>query len=194
MKLAGEVRNIDITLNLIEKLKGTKDLQTRLHRRRGEAEARLRKALGRWDTSKIPAKLPHAAPAPQHALVRAARRLFKRASKAGDPKGLHRTRIAAKKLRYTLELIAPDHPRMNEIKRIQSQLGQINDYATAWTLLKAESAGKSVGNQLKQKQAKRIEEFHGFWADLFLNPARQREWIREFSAIRARNVSRTRRS
>ncbi|HTS75882.1 MAG TPA: CHAD domain-containing protein [Bryobacteraceae bacterium] len=193
MRLAGEVRNADITLNLVAKIKGTKRLVSRLHRRREDAERRLKKALDKLDPREIPRDLPIASATSPAAIVGTARRMFKRAAKSGDPLRLHRIRIAAKKLRYTLELLAPDHPRLETVKRLQSMLGRINDYETAWAIVSEESGGKAVRAQLKQKQAKRIREFHRFWATLFPDPATQREWIREFTAIHSRNVSKLRR-
>ncbi len=189
MRAAGEVRNADITLQLVAKLKRTRALQRLIHRRRGQAEARLTRMLKRWTPSQIPQQLPAPAPATAHAVVRAARRLFKRAAKPDNAQRLHRIRIAAKKLRYTIELVAPDHPRMEAIKRLQSMLGRINDYETAQAIVQEEAKSKPVCDQLARKQAKRIQEFHRYWATLFRDPATQREWIREFTAIHSRNVS-----
>jgi CHAD domain-containing protein len=189
MRAAGEVRNADITLELVAKLKRTRSLQRLIHRRRGKSAAGLIQALKRWNPAQIPQQLPAPTPASAHAVVRAARRLFKRAAKSGDAQRLHRIRIAAKKLRYTLELVAPDHPRMEAIKQLQSMLGRINDFETAQTIVQEEAKSKPVCDQLARKQARRIQEFHRYWAALFPDPATQREWIREFTAIHSRNVS-----
>ena len=142
MRLAGDVRDLDITIKLVARLKGTKALLSKLQRRRKSAATRLTDSLKAWS---LPDKLPPANPSnAKRAAVRAITRLFKRGKDARHPKDLHRLRIAAKKLRYTLEMVAPTHPYIQEIKRLQSELGRINDYETARTIVKQESGAASA--------------------------------------------------
>ncbi len=180
MKRAGEVRNLDITLKLVAKLKGTRGLQSKLTRRRRDAAKSL---AGQLKTCPLPEKLPGATRAqPRQAAVDAITRLFKRAKNPKRPRDLHRVRIAAKKLRYTLEMVAPHHPRLDQIKRLQTDLGRINDYETARALIKRESGGRSVGDELKGKQQKKIRAFRSSWTGILADGATARKWIRELSA------------
>jgi CHAD domain-containing protein len=179
MRRAGDVRNLDITIKLVAKLKETKALQTRLRRRRDAAARHLTSPLKAWN---LPDELPEATPASaRQAAVRAVTRLFHRAAKARHPKDLHRVRIAAKKLRYTLEMVAPVYQHMKEIKRLQSDLGRINDYETARSIIKHESGGRSVLDQLKDKQRKKIRAFREHWSGTLSDPAAARAWIRKLS-------------
>jgi CHAD domain-containing protein len=179
MRRAGDVRNLDITLKLVTKLKGTKALQSKLRRRRDAAARRLTDPLKAWN---VPDKLPKATPATAtQAAVRAIKRLFKRGAEAHHPKDLHRVRIAAKKLRYTLELVAPGHPAIEQTKSLQSDLGRINDYATARAILKSESGADSVREQLKDKQRRKMRAFRNREAGAWADPAVARTWIRQLS-------------
>jgi CHAD domain-containing protein len=179
MRRAGHVRNLDITIKLVEKLKGTKALQSKLRRRRHVAARRLTEPLKTWS---LPDKLPETTPANRRrAAVRAINRLFKRGREAHHPKDLHRVRIAAKKLRYTLEMVAPRHPEIEPTKRLQSDLGRINDYRTARTVLKVETGADSVRDQLKEKQRKKIRAFRDQWVGTLTDPAVARTWIRKLS-------------
>jgi CHAD domain-containing protein len=177
MLRAGDVRNLDITLKLVAKLKETKGLQSRLRRRRDAAAKHLMEPLKAWN---LPDKLPEATPAhAKQAAVRAIQRLFKRGAEAHHPKDLHRVRIAAKKLRYTLELVAPHHPGIEQIKPLQSDLGRINDYATARAILKPESGADAVREQLKDKQRRKIRAFRKSSARAWGDPAVARSWIQQ---------------
>ena len=180
MQRAGEVRNLDITLKLVAKVKGTRGLQSKLNRRRREAAKSLADQL---KASPLPQELPGPARAqPRQAAADAIARLFKRGEKAKRPKDLHRVRIAAKKLRYTLEMVAPHFPRLDEIKRLQTDLGKINDYETARALIRRESGARSVGDELKDKQQKKIRAFRSRWSGTLADGAAARKWIRELSA------------
>jgi CHAD domain-containing protein len=190
MRLTGEVRNADITLKLISKLDRTRTLARRLHRRRGEAETRLTEALNQWPNDAFPPELPAQLSSTSAAVVHAAERLFKRARKASDPQHLHRLRIAAKKLRYMLEIVKPHDPRIDQIKQLQTELGDINDIETANAIVKEEGGGQRVRDELEKKQAKRIRAFWHSWRELFPDDKTQRKWIRDFSALHSRNVSR----
>jgi CHAD domain-containing protein len=176
MKRAGDVRNVDITIKLVARLKASKVLESRLKRRRIAAAKRLVEDL---KSSTLPDRLPAGRPYSRQAAIRAITRLFKRGARADQPKDLHRVRIAAKKLRYTLEMVAPRHPRLEEIKRLQSDLGRINDYETAWTIVKRERGVKSLRDQLKDTQHKKVRAFRKRWTRILSDPAAARTWIRE---------------
>lgn len=175
MRLAGNVRNVDITLKLVSKLGRTAGLQSRLRRRRSEAGRLLVDNLKRLAAAKFPE--PADPPPARKVLDHAVRRFVRRAQETRNALRLHRLRIAAKKLRYTLELVAPDHPRMDEIKQIQTQLGDINDYETARAIVKEESGAKSIRDQLKRKQERRMRKFRAAWSARFPSEDALRMWI-----------------
>lgn len=177
MRRAGDVRNLDITIRLVAKLKETKVLQAKLRRRRVASARRLTDLLKTWSPPEKPPEAAHANS--RQAAVHAIQRLFRRGAEAHRPKDLHRVRIAAKKLRYTLEMVAPGHPEIEQIKRLQSDLGRINDYETAWTIVKEESGGDFVRDQLKDKQSKKIRAFRNRWTSTLADPAVARAWIRK---------------
>ena len=111
MRRAGDVRNLDITIRLVAKLKETKVLQAKLRRRRVASARRLTDLLKTWSPPEKPPEAAHANS--RQAAVHAIQRLFRRGAEAHRPKDLHRVRIAAKKLRYTLEMVAPGTPKSN---------------------------------------------------------------------------------
>ncbi len=180
MQRAGDVRNLDITIKLVGRLPGTRGLQAKLKRRRRVAAALL---IDQLKGCPLPAKLAGATQAKRRqAAVDAITRLFKRGEKARRPRDLHKVRIAAKKLRYTLEMVAPRHPRLEEIKRLQADLGRINDYETARTLIEDESSGPAVAGEFKRKQQKKVRAFRSAWSATLADGATARKWIRELSA------------
>jgi CHAD domain-containing protein len=181
MTLAGAVRDADIAIKLVAKLKpaGAKGLKARLSRRRSESEKRLLDSLPEL-------ALRHAIRPPdgslaQGAMLHAARRLFKRGAKADDSKGLHRLRIAVKKLRYTLELLSPSTDRLPQVARLQSALGAINDYETTRRLVEEESGPKKLAEQIEDKQRKKIRDFRRYWKSDFEGEENHRKWMADLS-------------
>jgi CHAD domain-containing protein len=53
----------------------------------------------------------------------------------GNAQELHRLRLLGKRLRYTLELLDDDSPHLDTLKRVQDELGAINDCATTQALI-----------------------------------------------------------
>jgi len=186
MALAGDVRDCDIAAKLAGKLKAPAGLLNKLLQRRKQAQRLLLSALRRWldrktgatwraklaSLEKPPAKTPV-----EPVLLKAAQRLFNRGRKIGESaKALHRLRIAAKKLRYTMEIAGhADQTRLDQIKMLQTHLGDINDYETARTIVAEEGAGKKISDDLKQSQRKKIREFRHHWNHDF--EGKQEEWM-----------------
>lgn len=186
MTLAGQVRDVDIAMKLVAKLKpaGVKSLQAKLARRRTECEVELIEALPSLAAHTDLEVTSSTDKPPHHAIHDAARRLFKRGAKADDSKGLHRLRIAAKKLRYMLELLAPQHARLGQIKRLQTLLGDINDYETAGRIIATESGGKKLLEQLEDRQKKKIRQFRRYWKSDFEGKATVHKWMTDLSNTR----------
>ena len=79
----------------------------------------------------------------RHAMGSAAGAFFRAASEAlGDPESLHQLRIAGKRLRYAIELLAPAFPTTLRtelypvFQEVQERLGRANDHATACELFR----------------------------------------------------------
>ena len=182
MQLAGNVRDCDINLKLAGKLGASQEFLSRLHRRRAAAERLLNQELQNWDhpglMSEWKEKLVSAtASAPAHAaILRAVKRLFKRGTAAEESdKKLHPLRIAAKKLRYTLDLLDHcDQAHLQQIKELQTRLGDINDYETACRIAGEESASKRLIGKLRAKQERKIASFHRYWQKEF--SGKKSEW------------------
>ncbi|HLX45799.1 MAG TPA: CHAD domain-containing protein [Bryobacteraceae bacterium] len=190
MALAGQVRDADIARKLVGKLQpaGAGTIQAKLAHRRMESEEQLVAALpalaknGHFEMPASAGKLTQDA---IHDAIRdAVKRLFKRAAKADDARGLHRLRIAAKKLRYALELLAPRHDRLEQMKRLQALLGDINDYETARRIVAEESGGKKLLAQLEDRQSKKIREFRRYWKSRFDGDDNARRWMADLSHTR----------
>lgn len=152
----GTVRELDVTLHLIDELADRPAVpQNALGEVRAlvieEREQRRETMLARLkdvNTDKLGHRLQdvrHALqhPTPRHAwraalalrIARRARRLEKAIDDAGQiyaPESLHEVRIAAKKLRYALEIAdesgaVPSRDTLRLIKRVQDALGRLHD-------------------------------------------------------------------
>jgi inorganic triphosphatase YgiF len=122
----------------------------RLHRAATRAEAGSQRftclllALGRFRIGlELAAPAPAAAAVARDALGAAERRLRKRGKRLGeaDAAARHRVRVAAKKLRYAAEFLAPlfrhagANAYIDALSRMQGTLGCLNDMAAASRLL-----------------------------------------------------------
>jgi len=152
----GAVRELDVTLHLIDELAERASVprpalaEVRAHVMEAREERRklMLTRLGRVDTDKLARRLKTVReallhPTPGHnwrpalalRVVRRARRLDKAIESAGQiyaPEALHLVRIAAKKLRYALEIAdesgaAPCRETVRTIKRVQDTLGRLHD-------------------------------------------------------------------
>lgn len=152
----GTVRELDVTLHLIDELAerpavprpALSDVRAEVIEAREKRRAVMLDRVGKVNTAKLSRRLREvsdalAIPAPGHAwraalatrIVRRARRLEKAIDQAGQiyaPEALHVVRIAAKKLRYALEIAdesgaAPCAQTVRAIKRVQDTLGRLHD-------------------------------------------------------------------
>ena len=170
--LAGAVRDYDIAAKLIGKLNAPARLQTRLRARRADAAndlvAALREMNGARVAEKWRARLPSqngaVTAAERQVLEDAVKRLFARGARLDQgPRALHKLRIAAKKLRYTMELLPFSPDRLEPIKQLQSKLGDINDYESTRRLVAKEGASQTMIEGLKEAQEKKTKQFRRFW-------------------------------
>ena len=107
---------------------------------------------------------------------------------AGDPDAgqLHRVRLAAKHMRYTLELFRACYgpaleQRIESLRQLQQVLGEINDCSVARRLV---LAGRPSPNRTKaerfltERQRDKTAELRKRWAEGMGAAHEQRSWIR----------------
>ncbi len=192
LKLAGEVRDRDIALSLIEELKLDLDagIPAHLESERNAASVRFVKAL-QWalglklDTTESldPGMLPELA---ARILPKLAKRFIEQgAGLAKRPKSkrrLHSLRVSAKRMRYSLEAFTVCYgpsmeKRIAKIRKIQNALGDIQDCVAARRLLRDLGTSRADLKELRREEAKRVEKFQELWPKLFREPAAG-EWSR----------------
>jgi CHAD domain-containing protein len=101
-------------------------------------------------------------------------------------KEIHSFRIAARNLRYTLDLFAPMYGTalaglLDQLKDVQSLLGDLNDCATVRRILhrlktSKQKGGKEVLTALRKRQRRKNEQFRAHYAAEFANAATLRLW------------------
>ena len=197
---AGRVRNHDIAAKLLSKYatKGKAAIVKRVKQDRRQAELTLTRLLkGRrdlqwYDRLIVPqpedqrdsnrAAIADSAP---RLLPRLAKEFFKRGNRAArkntPPDELHRFRLSAKKFRYTLELFAPFYgpsldSRLEEVKSIQSLLGDINDCETVRAMIAGWRLDPEIDVRLKKLMARKIGAFRRYWAKTFSGSANELGW------------------
>ncbi len=152
----GTVRELDVTLHLIDELaerpdiprSALSDVRAQVIEKREQRRAVMLERVGKVNMRKLSRRLREVGealgtPTPGHTwraalatrIVRRARRLEKAIDQAGQiyaPEALHLVRIAAKKLRYAMEIAdetgaAPCAAALRAIKRVQETLGRLHD-------------------------------------------------------------------
>jgi len=152
----GTVRELDVTLHLIDELAdrpgiprpALTEVRAQVIEEREKRRAVMLDRVSKVNMNKLSRRLREvgaalAAPSPHHTwraalatrVVRRARRLERAIDQAGKiyaPEALHIVRIAAKKLRYALEIAdesgaAPCAETLRTIKRVQDTLGRLHD-------------------------------------------------------------------
>lgn len=199
IRAAGAVRDFDIAVKFLARddAAGDARIVAQIEQRRAQAQSRLShvlekisggEALARW-RSRISAG--KSAPRPRRAILLTARTFFRRGREAGEPdsraKTLHRLRISAKKLRYTLEL-APAVPAKQRaaIEQVQSDLGRIHDLEAVRKMLRDYRGSKPLRAVLREKQREFTLEFRKFWSAEFGGEKNRRVWMQSIAAFAAR--------
>ena len=107
------------------------------------------------------------------------------------PRELHRLRLDSKRLRYTLELFRTCYPagleeRLDELKKLQDWLGEINDAVASGRLLRgALKRQPKLRKFLEDRAAAQAAEFVRYWKETFDAPG-QEVWWTGFLARSAR--------
>jgi CHAD domain-containing protein len=195
LALAGAVRDCDIALEVLA-THGESPLAAEVRARRVRAGQALIAALKQWVARKSAARWRHALeagafPLPvedtaQRQLRRLAKPFFRDGGRAAGAdataRELHRCRIAAKKLRYTLELFqglyGPAAGQwLERIRSAQSLLGSINDCRAVRALLASLGGSRRIETALARKQRRQTREFRRLWSEQFAGAA-ARHWVR----------------
>jgi CHAD domain-containing protein len=214
MDLCGDIRNCDIARETIGAAGAPASgaLEWHLRKTRSHAERDLKDLLSRSRISKIKGwdGWLKAKAGPRQTIAGSARKIlapltrafFKAAEAAGQPHStvdeMHRFRLLAKRLRYSLEIFGPAagrgwQRRVEEIRALQERLGAVNDCATTLALLN--NSGKGPREALKQSRdrqgavravqgllAHRIQEFRTYRNGRF-EPHVQRSWLAQLTRI-----------
>jgi CHAD domain-containing protein len=106
-----------------------------------------------------------------------------------EPEELHRMRLAAKRLRYVIELFRPCYgaglqERVEALKNLQDSLGDVND-AVATRARFGRRLGKKVQTFLHDRAAEKAKEFRKHWKETF-DAEGQEKWWTEYLARSAR--------
>jgi CHAD domain-containing protein len=188
------VRDCDITLETVAAHKET-SLAAPLRARRKGAERALLAMLKQWMARKSVSKWRQALAAgdipltveemAQRELRRHGKLFLRQGSRAAgahaDAGELHKLRIAAKKLRYTLELF-PDlggpaaKDWLERIKSVQTLLGGINDCRAVRSLVASLGGHPKIEAALRRKQRRKTREFQRLWSGKFAGGA-CRQWL-----------------
>jgi CHAD domain-containing protein len=194
MDRAGDVRDCDMAQKILLKcdLPAVADLKKRLAEERREALPGLAAALRRWSARRTSAKwraslLPvEARDGFHHHLPKLARKFLAHGDAAARAKVsaavLHAFRIEGKKLRYTLELLAPSHPAaarqwVEKLKPIQSALGDVHDCRMARDVAARFDAPAEIQEWLKRCQRRKTRDFRKLWEESFGEPAVRRALV-----------------
>jgi CHAD domain-containing protein len=181
MDLSSAVRDCDVAGALIAKseLPGATALQKPLAARRKEAVRMLLPTLRAWAARRTTSKwrgalTPNGASAtPLAELVsdrapHVAKKFFREADDASSASDLHRARIHAKKLRYSLELLRPAYDArfdnaIEQIRAVQSLLGKAHDGHAVRVLVTELGGDDELESWLKKRERKNTREFKAAW-------------------------------
>jgi CHAD domain-containing protein len=201
MLRAGSVRDRDIALRLLAKQtpSASGPLARLFRTERAEAAKALTLSLKRWVRRNSSARWRSALEAggaesfraspveitAQRMLPRMAKEYFRSGKEATRDKApaeeLHRFRIAAKNLRYTLDLYAPLYgDSLNglrqQLKGVQTLLGGINDCATVRRMASRHARSEEILAALKKRQRRKTAQFRQHWAAAFSSGAAAARW------------------
>ena len=214
MRLAGEVRDTDVALQLTA-ASGASSLEAKLRARRKTAAKSLLASLKHWTARKSVSKWRSAlesgipprelgqskAEAFAHReLPRLAARFFREGARAAAPQASagerHRFRLAAKKFRYTLELFAEFYSPAAahwtaQVKELQALLGAINDCRSVRALVEALGGDPKIEASLKKRQHRKSLEFRRAWTARFGAADAAKQWMQSLSHPPRKPVARS---
>jgi CHAD domain-containing protein len=190
MKLSGKVRDLDISMKILRHECGddthAAEVLARIERDRAQRAKELLRTITRVNGRiAIPASNGPVNTEKVHdAVVKAGHRLFKRAEQLSQSDDPHPLRIAAKQLRYTLELGTPGNSAVDQLAELQSELGAIHDLETVHEILRKHKGAKKLLPKLKKKQQKQLRQAGRMWKRDFGGKRNRELWtqrIEKFS-------------
>jgi CHAD domain-containing protein len=199
MSLLGEVRNLDIALDVLRAAEAEPDahLLGTLLSGRGRAQKHLEGRLKSWRKADVIGgwtSLLESRARGVRSLTKARKglsllvdRFFHAGNEAtaGEVpyQHLHRCRLLGKRLRYTIEMFGAEtfdstsreefQSRLTALKKLQDHLGGLNDCVTVIALIEGHVAAK---NQIARLLARRKEGFRTFWRKRF-DAGEQQRWL-----------------
>lgn len=207
MTQAGDVRDRDISIELIRKAAGAnhRGIIGEFRTGRDEAAKSLRAGIRDWKRNgsvtawraamkKVKAPDVPIDKAAHQILMELLKDFFRQGRKAAKPDAsmdeIHRFRIAGKNLRYALDFFIPLYgdsadELMEYLKETQKLVGEIHDCAVAMQMVEAarsEAGKKEIRAALKKRLRKKTERFQRNYGCEFSNTARLRHWKKSLSA------------
>jgi CHAD domain-containing protein len=200
MTQAGDVRNCDVALRLLgEPSCGATGESIEHFRTQRERAARTltaslkrwvrRGSSSKWRSDLLRGSASDGAPveeAARRALPPMAKEYFERGKDAAAPdrtvEELHAFRIAAKRLRYTVDLFAPVYGASlnglrQQLRGVQTLLGGVSDCATVRRMVARLGESQAVEAALARRQRRKTAEFRQHWAGVFSSAATVRLWV-----------------
>ncbi len=180
MSAAGRTRDLDIALELVGP-RAPAEFRKALEARRWKSAAKLAPCIERAVNAHRIAKWQRrlacketsrsALPFARSFLLPMERAFLDQGDDAAregtSPEAFHRFRIAAKKLRFTLELFAPLDdalaPRMTALRAIQQILGEANDCVVAAELVTTFRGPATIERRLLAQQRRLAAQFRRIW-------------------------------
>jgi CHAD domain-containing protein len=203
MSAAGAVRDCDIALKFISEIqpRAADELEKGVRGRRDGAEGALQAEASRRQVYKWSLKW-RSMLEPDHGnpgaldqgiqqmaaseLSRVAGKFIRSGNRAASAKAsedqVHRFRIAAKKLRYTLELFRPFYgaggdQELVRLARIQSLLGGANDCRVVRAMVSQIGGHHGFEAILEKKQRRKLARFRRYWAEEFHQTTAAHQWL-----------------
>ena len=113
------------------------------------------------------------------------------AARTADPAELHAFRIAAKRLRYAIEILSPGGAgkrRLHRLRQVQKELGDMNDALVAAAFLRSlparTKAAQPLPRRLDAEARRHIEAFRELWRARFSRRA-EKSWLAWARALSA---------
>lgn len=105
----------------------------------------------------------------------------KAARKKTTPEKLHQFRLRTKHFRYLLEFFAPLYGKrltrpLTSLRRLQTLLGELNDYAVTRHMMQAEPDATQLMAHLDQLESTRRQEFRTYWRESFDADGQEERW------------------
>jgi CHAD domain-containing protein len=181
MKLSGKVRDLDIAMKILHEEHGTNaaDVLAGIEQQRVRRAKKLHALLARHGKPIVlPVSTREANPEKIHdALVKAGHRLFKRATELSQSDDPHPMRIAAKRLRYTLELAGASDTVLKKLADLQSELGAVHDMQTVRDTLARHGGAKKLLPKLERKQRRLKRKAVRIWKRDFGGKKNRELWM-----------------